>query len=293
MPETGNRKNAAMGNFSFIDESFDPNISLSYFFSIRLNQDGISFCTLDPIRNKYIQITNIVLNSKLPVYSQLDKHFMEIDILNLPYKKIFILIPTQTATLVPAAIFEQDKAKTFLDFCCNIPENSIVHFNKIRQADIYNIFAINKEAEEFFKRQFQEPVFFHQNTPLIDGFLSSINISDKETDFICINFNTDFFDVAIFKNSQLKLCNSFPLKNENDFLYFTLFTFEQLKLTENTTSVFVSGINDNRQKHIINLSRYISKIKQIDFPNNFRYSTIFKNYKISGFYNLLNLSSCV
>jgi hypothetical protein len=282
-----------MGNFSFIDESFDPNISLSYFFSIRLNKDGISFCTLDPIRNKYIQITNVVVNSNLPVCHQLDKHFAEIDILNLPYKKIFVLIPTQTATLIPSGIFERDKAKTLLQFCCDIPENSIIHFNKIRQADIYNIFVIDKEVEEIFKRQFPEPIFFHQNTPFIDGFLSSINISDKETDFLCINFNTDFFDVAIFKNSQLKLCNTFPLKNENDFLYFTLFAFEQLKLTEKTTSVLVSGINDNRQKYITALSQYISKIKQIDFPNNYRYSTVFRDHRVSGFYNLLNLSSCV
>jgi hypothetical protein len=282
-----------MGNFSFIDESFDPNISLSYFFSIRLNQDGISFCTLDPVRNTYIQISNIVLNSNLSVVSQLDKYFAETDILNFPYKKIFILIPTQTATLVPSGIFEQDKAKTLLQFCCNIPGNSIIHFNKIRQADIYNIFVIDKEVEDFFKRQFPNPLFFHQNTPLIDGFLSSINISDKETVFFCINFNTDFFDVAIFKNSQLKLCNSFPLKSENDFFFFFLFTFEQLKLIENDTSVLISGINDNKQKYIIALKRYISKIKQVEFPNNFHYSTIFKDPKISGFYNLLNLASCV
>jgi hypothetical protein len=282
-----------MANFSFIDESFDPNISLSYFFSIRLNKDGISFCTLDPIRNKYIQISNIMIDSKLPAHHQLDKYFAEIDILNLPYKKIFILIPTQTATLAPSGIFERDKSKTLLQFCCDIPENSKIHFNKIRQADIFNIFVIDNDVEEIFKRQFPEPIFFHQNTPFIDGFLSSINISDKETDFFCINFNTDFFDVAIFKNSQLKLCNSFPLKNENDFLYFTLFTFEQLKLIENSTFVFISGINICRQKYMTSLRRYISKIKQIDFPNNFRYSTIFKDYRISGFYNLLNLSSCV
>jgi len=282
-----------MEGFSFVDESFDPNISLSYFLSIRLNSDGLSFCTLDPIINKYIQISHFVLNKDFPNAPQLDKYFATIDILNLPFKKTFILIPTQIATLVPAGIFESEKSKIMLEFCCNISDNENVKYNKIRQADVYNIFTIPSEIETIFSRQFPEPIYFHQNTPFIDGFLSSSIVLGNEHYSCCINFNTDFFDVVIFEKTRLKLCNSFTIKGEKDFIYYILFVVEQLKLSESNTSIFISGINENRQKYITELSRYFSKIKQIELPNNFHYSHIFKELRFAGFYNLLNLPTCV
>ena len=282
-----------MDSFKIIDESFDSNISLSYFLSIRLNTDGLSFCTLDPVRNKYIQISHLALNSELPTIPQLEKFFSTTDILNLPFKKTFILIPTQIATLVPTGIFDPDKAKTLLQFCCDVPENSFVHFNKIRQADAFNIFSIDEDIVEFFKRQFPDLFFFHQNTPLIEGILSSAMMYVNEMKTLCINFNLDFFDLIIFEKSGLKFCNSFPIKSETDFLYYTLFTVEQLNLTESSTTVYISGINESSKKYPIELSRYFSKIKQTELPSAFRYGTIFKDQRISGFYDLLSLPLCV
>ena len=42
-------------DLSIVDETFDANISSSYFLSIQASLDGFSFSILDPIRNKYIQ----------------------------------------------------------------------------------------------------------------------------------------------------------------------------------------------------------------------------------------------
>ena len=282
-----------MDSFKIIDESFDSNVSSSYFLSIRLNPDGLTFCTLDPIRNKYIQFSHIVLDSELPTVSQLEKYFSTIGILNLPFKKTFILIPTRNATLVPSGIFDPDKAKSMLQFCCDIPENSTIYFNKIRQADVFNIFSIDKEIVEFFKRQFPEPLFFHQNTPLIEEILSSVTMYENEMKILCINFNSDFFDITLFEKSELKFCNSFPLKSENDFSYYTLFTADQLNLTEQTTSVYISGINDISKKYKAGISQYFSKIKHTELPSSFRYGAIFKDSRITGFYDLLSLPLCV
>jgi len=282
-----------MVTFSIIDESFDTRVTSSYFFSVRLNPDGFSYCTLDPVRNKYIQIGNIVLNEDEQSVPQLNSHFSSIDILNLPYKKTLILVPTRTATIVPSGIFEPDKAETLLRFCCEVSENETIHYNKVRAADAFNIFSIRSDIETFFKMQFPEPVFLHQNTPLIDSYLSSSTICENETNFVCINFNAYFFDIVVFDKSGLKLCNSFPAKNENDVVYYTLFTFEQLKFAESATTVFISGINDANRKFSDKLSRYLSRIKYVEFPNNFRYAMKFKDARIAGFYNLFSLSSCV
>ena len=282
-----------MVDFSITDETFDPNISTSYFLSIRLNIDGLSFCTFDPVKNKYIQFKHLVLDKNLPLDPQLNDCFNKSDILNLPFKKTFILVPSRISTLVPSAVFESEKKEELLKFCCNIPENSSVYYNKIRTVDSFNIFSIPNEIETIMQRQFPDPLFFHQNTPFIDSILSAASTDEPATTLLCVNFNTYFFDIVVFDNERLKLCNSFPIKSENDFIYFTLFVFEQLKLSEAATVVQISGIHQNKQKYIKQLSRYISKIRQIDFPRHFRYSALFRDERVCGFFNLLNLPVCV
>ncbi|MDR2926994.1 MAG: DUF3822 family protein [Cytophagaceae bacterium] len=282
-----------MKNFSITDETFDPNISLSYFLSIRLNPDGLSFCTLDPVKNRYIQLRHVVFDSNAPTVDQLEENFSRLDLLNLPFKRTFILVPSQKSTLVPSGAFQSDRIDEMLRFSCNVPEGYTVHYNKIRMADAFNIFAVPNRVEAIIRRQFPEPLFFHQNTPFIDSILSTTVLDEENISLMCIDFNTDFFDIVVIEKGRLKLCNSFPIKSDNDFIYFTLFVFEQLKLTEATTSVYISGLHQNKQQFVQQLSHYLSKIKSLDFPRHFRYSPLFKDVQATGFYNLLNLPVCV
>ena len=282
-----------MVDFSIIDETFEPNISISYFLSIRLNSDGLSFCTLDPVRNKYIQISHFAFAENKPVATQLNDYFAKSDILNLPFKRTFILIPSQISTLVPTAVFEPEKKEELLKFSCSIPENSAIYYNKIRSIDAFNIFSISADVEAIMQRQFPDPLFFHQNTPFIDSILSATMPEESTTTLLCINFNTTFFDIVVFDKDRLMLCNSFPIRNENDFIYFTLFVFEQLKLSEPNTLVQISGIHHDKQKYIKQLANYLGKIRQVDFPRHFRYSILFRDTRLSGFFNLLNLPVCV
>ncbi|MCL2072370.1 MAG: DUF3822 family protein [Marinilabiliaceae bacterium] len=281
-----------MGNFSIIDESFDPNLANSYYLSIRLSSNGLAFCTLDPIRNKYIQLSFIVLDNETDLFTQLDKHFANCDILNFPYKKTFVLVPSQIATLIPSGIFDSEKAGTILKFCCNIPDKYSIFFNKIRMADLYNIFAIPQEIENIFKRQFFDPQFVHQYTPVADSFLASTTSLNK-SNHVCINFNAGFIDILVFDNERLMSCASFPVNNENELLYYTLFTFEQLKLDKSTTPIVISGADAKCQKYLPKLASYLENIELVDFPSCFRYGMKFKDPKIKGFYDLLYLPSCV
>ena len=281
-----------MRSFSVIDESFDPNLTNSYYLSIRINPDALDYCTLDPIQNKYIQISHIPLKEELVLPAQIEKYFASVDILNFPYKKTFVLISSQTATLIPSGIFDSEKAGTILKFCHTIPDNNSIHYNKIKMDEFYNIFAIPQEIEAIIRRQFPEPFFVHQYTPLTDCYLSSTT-SINETSYVLINLNPDFIDILVFEKERLKSCASFPVKNENDFVYFTLFTFDRLKLDKLSTPILISGTNDENLKYVKNLSNYLEKIELIDFPSSFRYGMVFKDPQIKGFYDLLYLPLCV
>jgi hypothetical protein len=281
-----------MTSFSFIDETFDPNISSSYFLSIQVNLDGFSFCTLDPVRNKYIQLRHIPFNNQVEIGPQLEKCFEEIELLNLPFKKTMVLIPSQHSTLVPTGIFDASLKRDWLEFCINADDHALVLFNKVKMADAYNVFSVSEAVYNIMRRQFPEPVFFHQHTPIIETNLSS-SFSGSENTALFINLNRNFFDIVVFGKNRLKLCNSFPIKSDNDFIYFTLFVFEQLKLEPANTEVVLCGWHpdfSNLHKHLAN---YVRNVKQCDLPTHYQYSYHFRETRLGSFHNLLNLASCV
>ena len=47
-----------MQEFAFIDETLDINLTQSYYLSIQLSLNGLSFCIHDPVRKIYIAFSN-------------------------------------------------------------------------------------------------------------------------------------------------------------------------------------------------------------------------------------------
>ena len=281
-----------MNGLSVIDETFDPNISSSYFISIQVSLDGFSFCTLDPVRNKYIQLRHIPFSRNESLVQQIEKCFEETELLNLPFKKTFVLIPSRHSTLVPSAIFKPEKKEEWLNFCVQHENDQLTFFNKVKMADAFNVFAVPAAVYTIINRQFPDPQFFHQHTPIIENGLSA-RATSNESASLMIHLNKDFFDVVVFEKGRLQLCNSFPIRSDNDFIYFTLLIFEQLKLEPAQTEVILSGWHPDFNGLYRHLANYIKNIRQTELPGSFVYSYHFKEFRSSGFYNLLSLAACV
>jgi len=289
-----------MTNFSIVDDSFDYNITLSYFLSIRITPDGFSFCTLDPVKNKFIQIQNITFDPTDNFLQQSESCFKTIEKLNLPYKKTLILLPTQYSTLVPAGLYNEANKDTWMQFVHSSPQtrgttktsDESIIANPIKLADAVNLFRVNNKLAELMKRQFQEPQFFHQHTPIIENHLST-NLTDGDRQLMFINLEFDYFDILIFGKNNLQLCNTFKISNSNDFIYFTLFVFEQMKLNSSTVSVIISGHHPSFKEMVTHLKKYLKNVTLAKFPHQFQYSHLFKDIDASAYHTLLSLSVCV
>lgn len=280
-----------MKAFSIVDESFDPVISSSYFISIQITLDGFSFCILDPVRNKYIQMQHIPLDGKQALIPQVEECFASVEKLNLPYKKCMVLLPSNIATLVPSSLYENGDEIKWLSFSHTLSDSQGVATNKVRMADAFNIFAVNHELERILRRQFPAPSLYQQYTPIIEGNLATM--ADSEKPFVIINLENEYFDLLVFRENNLKLCNSFPIKSESDFLYFCLFVFEQLKLNSQTTEVLMFGRHPRFSELENLLSDYIKKVRHSNMPHQFQYSHQFRSLDTPEFYNMLSLPLCV
>lgn len=282
-----------MANFSFTDDLFDYNVTSSYFLSIRIAPDGFSFCTLDPVVNKFIQIQHIQFDSSKNLIEQAEECFIKYGKLNLPYKKTLILVPSVNSTLVPSAIFQEEEKELWMNFTNKFEdkEQSII-FNKIKLADAVHLFPVQKQLKELMNKQFQDPIFLHPHSPIIESNLST-NLTDGKNKLLFLNIESTYMDVLVFGNNNLQLCNSFSIKSNNDFIYFTLYVFEQMEIDPANVSVIVSGSHKSFYEMIEHLNKYIKNVQIAQLPHQFQYSHLFKEIDQPKFHTLLNLSTCV
>jgi hypothetical protein len=281
-------------DISLIDETFDTNITSSYFLSIQVCLDGFSFCTLDPIRNKYIQFKYFSFSNPdaTKLASLTEKIFEQNDLLNLPYKKVFILIPSPLATLVPTGLFNQTEAPKWIEFTHQVPSDHEIIHTRMKLTDAWNIFAVPKRLKELFMRQYPDPVFLHQYVPMTETKLAVSRPGSGRSQVI-INLQDNYFDLVVLEKNNLKLCNTFKIKEIADLIYYTLFVFDQLQLIPASTETLVIGTHPEQQKITETLRLYLKHIKQPDLPGGFQYSYLFKEIPRQRFYNLLSLAACV
>ncbi|MBS2098586.1 DUF3822 family protein [Carboxylicivirga linearis] len=278
-----------------VSSSFDESITTSYFLSIRSASDGLSFCVLDPVTNTYIAYANIPFKDSSADHIKTQELLITEKLLNLPYKKVLFMIETPNATLVPTALYDPAKKQEL--FNLNHSINSVdceLQEHKIKMADAWNIFAIPKFLYHLIKNQFDSVSFYQQHSPFVEGCLLSAQ-NKKDENSIHIDLHDHFFDIVVMESRALKLCNSFKFTTPNDFIYFVLFTFEQLKMSTENTRIHLHGVYDRQNPYYLALKNYLRQTKIVTPSYHFNFSDTLKikdQYK-QEHHNLFNLAICV
>lgn len=281
-----------MSAISVTDGSFDKNITNSYFLSIQVSLNGLSFCVLDPIRNLYILFKHIPFAKPDKNYSHTQELLITEEVLNYSYKRVFFLFNTPYATLVPANLYHYDHSKKSLQLTSNICEDNYkVIEQKIKLADTWNVFAIPRFLYHLVKTQFKDVSFFQQYTPIVEANL--ITSKTETQPEVYLHIHPDEFDLAIIQKHRLLLCNSFSYKNNTEFVYFILYSVEQLNLDKDKLKIMVIGLSNYKDERLLLLERYIKNVKLEAPTPHFEFSSSFKASLKGNYQNLFNLPLCV
>ena len=76
-----------------------------------------------------------------------------------------------------------------------------------------------------------------------------------------LHLQDDFFDVMVFDAEQLLLYNSYPYKNEGEFLYFSLAVTEELSLSQEQLSIVFLGKYNRYERYYKALENYKQKLE--------------------------------
>jgi hypothetical protein len=82
-----------------------------------------------------------------------------------------------------------------------------------------------------------------------------------DDDFCFVNVTGNSFEIVVTKNKKLELYNCFDFKTKEDFIYYILFTAEQLNLNPEEFELILLGDIEKESELYTILYQYIRKIK--------------------------------
>ena len=213
--------------------------------SIQFNLDGFSFCISNNTSNETVYFSEYEFDEKQGTPESLLKQIEAIfktDIqLQKDFSSVLVIHQNDLFTLVPNAYFSEDKLLEYLDFNIKTIATDFITFDNIESMNAKNVYVPYVNINNYLFQNFGEFEYKHHLTILIEKLISLPASKERK---VYINVSKENFDVVILQNKKIEFSNSFSFETKEDFMYYILFTFEQLKIDVEEVKIYFTGAID-------------------------------------------------
>jgi hypothetical protein len=284
----------ALPNISLKDESFIKENARHYSLSVEISYDGLAYTVFDEVKNRYILLESYSFN-KVFNDSQLIINLQKVadscENLKYDFEKSLIMFKNNKYTFIPSALFIPEERELYLRFNQDVENSDLISSDLIKNISSQNIYATPRLLSSFISGNFTNYSLQHHITALIEIILFKFKNND-ENKSVFVNLSQSFVDILILENQKLLLCNTFQFKTGEDFIYYLMFVFEQMKLNPEKTGVTIMGEIEKDSALFNYIEKYIRNTCFIERNNDFSYSYQMDKLPQHYFYNLFNLKLC-
>jgi len=258
--------------------------------SIQISLDGFSFCIIDKNTNGVNLIKNIPFQK---ISSTPEKHlknieqvFQEEDILNKKYDSLNITHVNDLSSLVPKALFDPKHIDRYLKYSSKTYKNDYIVYDELENHDIINVYIPFVNINNILLEKYGNFEYKHFSTILVDNLLNIYKYSERPHVFV--DLQSTHFEIIVIANNKLVLYNSFEYVTKEDFIYYVLFTAEQLKINPEKFELVLSGkIKKNDDFYTIAYN-YVRNISLLENRSKYNFSDKYNEETKRQFFTLLN-----
>ena len=249
------------------------NISSNTELSIQISLSGLSFCVLERDSNTITCIKHIDFEKKLNPFEVLDKlkHVFNTEkVLQTQFSNVQVLHVNELSTLVPKPLFNEDNLADYLKFNSKILKSDFITYDSISVNDSVNVYVPYVNVNNYIYDMFGSFTFKHFSTILIEAILASEKHS--EIPKVYANISTDHFEIVVVNKGELILYNTFEYTTKEDFMYYLLFTTEQVQLNPETFNLIFIGDIDSKDELYITAYKYVRFVFLGNREDDYKYS---------------------
>ena len=284
----------------YTDTEYNSDDHEKYRLSIQLRLDGFSFAIIDPELKQLMHVQNFRLAEKPKQslenrWADILKYFqllLQQDHYSLyTFQKTIITIENKEYTFMPDSIFSNDKEKEQLLLNQNIQYSFKEFSNTIPGTDRVIIGAIYKPLYHMIQEYFESSKLLHSLT-VLQNEIEKYQRKKKQGHTLYISVSNHDMHMIAVHNEELLMSNSFSFTSKEDFVYFILLAYDQLKMNTEEDPVFFLG-DISKSSPIYQISwQYIRNIHFIDQTAGIKAGSAFDQIPIHEYFILIQSALC-
>lgn len=214
----------------------------NFILSIQVSLSGLSFCILNSEPNSIYYFKQFKFAKKHTPEEVLEKllhYFNTEEALQTGFKSVQVIHENELSALVPRPLFSEDQMADYLKFNTKILNTDYISYDEVMANDSVNVYVPYVNINNYLYDRFGSFEYKHFSTILIETILANESLSSGKKMYVHV---CDFhFEIIVLENKQLKLYNSFEYHTKEDFIYYILFTAEQMKLNPEEFPLILTG----------------------------------------------------
>jgi hypothetical protein len=247
--------------------------------SIQFSLDGFSFCVIDSVSSEKLYFTEYKfkpkLNSPEDLLEKIEHIFKNDANLQLEYDSVLVIHQNNLSTLVPSKYFKENLLSKYLDYNIKTLKTDYITFDEVNNSDAKNVYIPYVNINNYLFQNFGEFEFKHHKTVLLEKLLALENSTEKR---MFVNVYNDSFDIVVLEDNKILFSNAFEYNSKEDFIYYILFTAEQLQLNPEEFKLYFSGAIETTNDIYKISYKYIKNIFFLESTNSIFHSIEASNH---------------
>lgn len=228
--------------------------------SIQVSLNGLSFCTLNndgAIVDYHYDNFGIQLSPE-QVLDKVKNELNRNSKLAYSFEEVEVIHQNDLYTFVPKALFDEHHLQDYLKYSIKLLETDFIDYDEIEQLDMVCVYVPYTNLNNYFFETFGSFTYTH----VLTSFLNQITLYNKnlKEKVIYVNLHSRSVDIIAMVDNKVVLTNSHRHENREDFMYYILFTAEQLNFNPEDFRLSLFGQIDKNDSYYEIAYKYIRNI---------------------------------
>lgn len=279
------------------DESFTQGIVQETLLLLLAERSRFLYALIDTERQKAVLLREFILAGEADPAQEYTEGFFEAireadPILNRinPGKTVLAFHGLRHA-LVPEPLFSRQHLQEMLDLTSTPTGESRYFSDALSLSQAQFVYAVPEGLLRETGAAFGQPMVFHAAVAFIENELRLNKHEDQA--LVSVLLRPGVFDMVVTRGSELRFYNSFRYQSTEDFIYFLLFSLEQLQLNPDQVWVRAYGEIEKISSLWMVSRKYIRNFNLGGGFESLSYAYGFDRFSPHQFHNLFSQYLCV
>ncbi len=253
------------------NNTLDFNYLENSILSIQISLDGFSFCILNTDLQEIVALYAFDFfdknSSPERLLENIKKLYEAEPILTKQYKSVNVSIKNNLNTFVPTELYEPELTAYYLQHTVKVLKNDFFEVDTLEDFKLTNVYIPFVNITNYLLDMYGPFNYQHAASVLVSNLLN-INKKTGGT-HVYVHVAKTEIDIIVLSDANLILYNCHKITTFEDFVYFILFTYEQLNLDKEKTKLILLGTIDNQAAFYNQITQYLQNVSFLMYDYNY------------------------